>query len=70
MPDVTDVSAELRAGKFLLVSTVGGDFGDRVTVVRKQSAAAPIMLIRPDGYVAWAGDDVAAANTAIREWVA
>ncbi|MET0132024.1 MAG: FAD-dependent monooxygenase [Kibdelosporangium sp.] len=39
---------------------VAGGWADRVDLVRARSAQPPaaVLLIRPDGYVAWAGEDV------------
>jgi hypothetical protein len=65
----------LRGGRFLLVDTTGRlrgaePWADRVRPVR--AAAAPgvpaVVLVRPDGYVAWAGDPTEAAVGALTRW--
>jgi 2-polyprenyl-6-methoxyphenol hydroxylase-like FAD-dependent oxidoreductase len=63
MPDVECVGGRLyellRDGRFWLVDTTGRVRDERVQVAR--SAPAPglpaVMLVRPDGYVAWASAD-------------
>ncbi|MGW4401031.1 FAD-dependent monooxygenase [Amycolatopsis nivea] len=65
-----DLGPELRTGRGVLVDP-GGRFGalaarwaDRVDRVE---TGAEAMLVRPDGYVAWAGDPDA-LEPAIRQW--
>jgi 2-polyprenyl-6-methoxyphenol hydroxylase-like FAD-dependent oxidoreductase len=81
MPDLFDVDRtrvyeSLRAGRFVLVSHAGAPavngWSDRVvTVSVEPTAKTPAaVLVRPDGYVAWASrepsdDDVRAA---LRQW--
>ncbi|RJO68177.1 FAD-dependent oxidoreductase [Nocardia panacis] len=48
---VTDTVADLAAG-----------WPDRIEVITATGAPAPAMLIRPDGYVAWAADTLPAAD--------
>jgi 2-polyprenyl-6-methoxyphenol hydroxylase-like FAD-dependent oxidoreductase len=70
----------LRAGRFVLVDRVGGtavdraaDWSDRVTPVRlpARAGAPDVTLVRPDGYVAWAGRAAAVATDlvpALKDW--
>jgi 2-polyprenyl-6-methoxyphenol hydroxylase-like FAD-dependent oxidoreductase len=61
----------LRAGRFVLVTTAEAPSGTpRVLVHRPVAERIPSMLVRPDGYVAWAADDpdVAAIGTALTQW--
>jgi 2-polyprenyl-6-methoxyphenol hydroxylase-like FAD-dependent oxidoreductase len=81
MPDVVGTDGRrlyeaLRSGRFVLVDASGGtataDGFDHV--VRMDVAPRPkgpaVVLVRPDGYVAWASDsaDVGAVRSAVREW--
>ncbi|MDR8413200.1 FAD-dependent monooxygenase [Nonomuraea sp. 3-1Str] len=64
----------LRRGRFVLVTRLGPPAGwsDRVDHVApaEASAAARCMLVRPDGYLAWAGDrsDDAGLAEALTRW--
>jgi len=73
----------LRSGRFLLIDRTGSAeldsdvaFGRRVSRVRCLEAARSgqpaVMLVRPDGYVAWAAESgpklVASATAAVAEW--
>jgi 2-polyprenyl-6-methoxyphenol hydroxylase-like FAD-dependent oxidoreductase len=72
----------LRGGTFVLVDATGsaggtgwvdvGDWADRVvTVAVPRLARTPaVLLVRPDGYVAWAADepDAAGVRAALRQW--
>ncbi|QFZ18720.1 FAD-dependent monooxygenase [Saccharothrix syringae] len=71
--------AELaRTGRPLLVDLTGAPeragvaagWADRVDLVVATSDAAPAdaLLVRPDGYVAWAGADAASLADALRTW--
>ncbi|MGH3425420.1 MAG: FAD-dependent monooxygenase, partial [Nocardioidaceae bacterium] len=51
----------LRDGRFVLVTPAGGDepaapWAQSVRVVTPADSEQPALLVRPDGYVAWAGD--------------
>ena len=59
----------LRGGRFVLVTTAETPSGtQRVLVHRPVVERIPAMLVRPDGYVAWAADDpdTTAVRTALR----
>jgi 2-polyprenyl-6-methoxyphenol hydroxylase-like FAD-dependent oxidoreductase len=68
--------AALRSGQFVLVAppeltqVVSDGWGSRIRPVNPTSPTEPVMLIRPDGYVAWAADDTDPATTrqALTEW--
>jgi hypothetical protein len=81
MPDVTGTDGRrvyeaLRGGGFVLVDSTGwaaaADRTPRVAVVPvpRRSGAPAAVLVRPDGYVAWATDarDTAAVDAAVRQW--
>ncbi|MFC9745688.1 FAD-dependent monooxygenase [Streptomyces niveus] len=63
----------LRACDFVLVSRSEGMTGwaGRLVTVAPATPRVPAMLVRPDGYVAWAGDhdDLAGLPAALRAWV-
>lgn len=71
----------LRSGKALLLCgneklrVLGDRWGDRVRVLPVESADQPElsgMLVRPDGYVAWAAEgepDLEAADAALHRWL-
>lgn len=70
-------STLLGAGRGVLLDLSGKDVGDvsgwtsRVDVVRAQPSddlAATALLVRPDGYVAWAGDDQEGLTAALTTW--
>ncbi len=77
MPDVACDGGRLYEtlwdGRFALVSRsepvpVAG-WADRVDAVRCAVPGLPeIVLVRPDGYIAWAGASPAAAATALTTW--
>jgi hypothetical protein len=70
----------LRGGKFVLLtpasarSAIGRKWTDRVDSATPADASLPMMLVRPDGYVAWATDESAPASrdaalrTALSRW--
>ena len=66
--------AELqRTGRPLLidpagVAAVADGWRDRVDVVACTSSAQPALLIRPDGFVAWAGSGSAGLSDALTRW--
>ena len=63
-PDVTDLSPALRSGKFVLAGGTSIPVSDKVVAVPGKQ----LMLVRPDGYVAWAGDSAGEARRAMAEW--
>ncbi|MFC9896440.1 rifampin monooxygenase [Nocardia sp. NPDC127579] len=64
----------LRGGKGLLLDRTGGlsaaGWSDRVERVVDPAAEvdAPAVLLRPDGYVAWLGDEQAELDAHLRRW--
>ncbi|MFD8595274.1 FAD-dependent oxidoreductase [Kitasatospora sp. NPDC059646] len=64
----------MHAGRGLLLDRTGGlsagDWPDRVDLVRDEcpELAAPAVLLRPDGHVAWLGDDQAGLAAALTRW--
>jgi 2-polyprenyl-6-methoxyphenol hydroxylase-like FAD-dependent oxidoreductase len=70
-----------RPGKFVLVDSTpassaaktAAEFEDRITVLtgkpdKEYRTAASVMLVRPDGYIAWASEDGSGAAEALTEW--
>lgn len=73
MPDVDSSGVRLysllREGKFVLLTASGVAAPNRSDIVHMghdDSSLPPFVLVRPDGYVAWAGDSGAAA--AVDKW--
>ncbi|WP_447037471.1 FAD-dependent monooxygenase [Streptomyces sp. DSM 118878] len=61
----------LRAGEFVLVAPRGVTFGaGRAVAAHWASARRTTLLVRPDGYVAWAAEEADAGDVeaALREW--
>jgi 2-polyprenyl-6-methoxyphenol hydroxylase-like FAD-dependent oxidoreductase len=71
VPDTTDghaVYEALREGKFVLT---GATADDRVVSLPRRPAGTPaVMLVRPDGYVAWASEqsDATEIRAALERW--
>ena len=60
----------LRSGRFVLVGAqVPEAWADRVLGVRPVEQRLPVMLVRPDGYIAWAGEDANFPEETIRQWL-
>lgn len=79
MPDVPlgdgdTLYARMRTGRGLLVDRTGklalSGWEDRVDLVRPPTAELPhpAALVRPDGYIAWAGSDQPGLDTALHRW--
>ncbi|NNH73520.1 FAD-binding protein [Nocardia uniformis] len=68
----TRLYEELRDGKFVLVTNepvaVDGH-ADRVRVALAADPSQRPMLVRPDGYVAWAGDGTTDLGAVLADWV-
>ena len=74
MPDVDCAGGRLyelmRDGQFVLLTQAGLDLGrsDVTVAVHHDSTLPSAVLVRPDGYVAWAGE-VAEAGAAVEDWL-
>ncbi len=78
--DKTRLYEILRDGRFVLLTpagagaAIGRRWTGRVDLATPADATVPIMLVRPDGYVAWATDETAPASrdealrTALTRW--
>ena len=65
------VAELLRRARPLLLSRTSGAgraWEPRIDVVTTADAPAEAVLIRPDGYVAWAGEDTGGLEAALRAW--
>ncbi len=64
----------MRAGRGLLIDQTGElsvqGWGDRIDHVIDTSSelSAPALLLRPDGHVAWAGDDQRELSVHVARW--
>jgi 2-polyprenyl-6-methoxyphenol hydroxylase-like FAD-dependent oxidoreductase len=75
MPDVDCSGVRLyellRQGRFVLLTTDGADVGDRsgiVSAIHSSPTVPAAVLVRPDGYVAWAADSTAQLSAALDHW--
>jgi 2-polyprenyl-6-methoxyphenol hydroxylase-like FAD-dependent oxidoreductase len=75
MPDVPSAGSRLyevmRDGRFTVVDRAGGiPVSDQVNTMVSIAGPGlpPLVLVRPDGYVAWAGSDRAALGEAVTTW--
>lgn len=70
------VAELLHDGRPVLLDTTAGhdladlaeSWSDRVHYVAANAEGSPALLIRPDGYVAWAGDDPDGLKAALTRW--
>ncbi|MFJ5228764.1 FAD-dependent monooxygenase [Kitasatospora sp. NPDC088391] len=73
-PDGSRLYERLHAGRGLLLDRTGKlsaeGWTDRVDVLHADvpELDAPAVLLRPDGHVAWLGEDAAEAATALERW--
>jgi 2-polyprenyl-6-methoxyphenol hydroxylase-like FAD-dependent oxidoreductase len=74
VPDIdgTQVYERLRDGAFVLVTATAVDVArpGLVCVVERRPELPAAVLIRPDGYVAWAADSTADLEAALQRWLA
>ena len=74
MPDIEVVGGRLyqvlRDGRFVLIGQSVPGYTDRITAVAPRNPhTPPTVLVRPDGYVAWAADRPDAdATAAVKQW--
>jgi hypothetical protein len=74
MPDVdcstTRLYEVMRDGRFVLLTRTAVDLGrtDVTMAVHTDPALPPAVLVRPDGYVAWAGE-ISEAGVAVSHWL-
>ncbi|MCO7193144.1 FAD-dependent monooxygenase [Pseudonocardia sp. McavD-2-B] len=71
MPDLTGPGGArlyeaLRGGRFVLTGPGGRPLWNGPVLL--ETADGPYRLVRPDGYVGWAGDDPAGLGTALARW--
>lgn len=83
LDDGRRIAELLQSGRPLLLDLSGGDYADviegwrdrlEVAVATAEDRPAAFLLIRPDGYVAWAADDFAESDRdrlrgALQRWV-
>lgn len=83
LDDGRRIAELLQSGRPLLLDLSGGDYADviegwrdrlEVAVATAEDRPAAFLLIRPDGYVAWAADDFAESDrdrlrSALQRWV-
>lgn len=67
MPYSREVYEALREGKFVLIGSTPDGWSDRVVSATSPGSPA-FVLVRPDGYVAWASDTSDGLQSALGHW--